>query len=55
MPPLIDTDKYEALCVQPETVSLNGVRAHDLIKYFVDITRTEWGYHLAELRQYDRQ
>jgi hypothetical protein len=36
LPPLIDADKYEALCVQPETVRLNGVCALDLIKYLVE-------------------
>jgi hypothetical protein len=31
LPPVIDTDKYEALCVQLETVRLNSVCAINLI------------------------
>jgi hypothetical protein len=35
LPPVIDTDKYEALCVQLETVRLNGACALDLIQSLI--------------------
>jgi hypothetical protein len=35
IPPVMDTDKYEALCVQLETVHLNGVCALDLIQSLI--------------------
>jgi hypothetical protein len=38
-PPVIDSDKYEALSVQLETVRLNGVCAIDLIKSLIDTVK----------------
>jgi hypothetical protein len=35
LPPVIDSDKYEALCVQLETVRLNGACALDLIQALI--------------------
>jgi hypothetical protein len=36
LPPISDSDKYEAPSVQLETVCLNGVCAIDLIKSLID-------------------
>jgi hypothetical protein len=36
LPPVFDSDKYEALSVQMETVRLNGVCTIDLIKTLLD-------------------
>jgi hypothetical protein len=35
LPPVMDTDKYEALCVQLETVRLNGACALDLVQSLI--------------------
>jgi hypothetical protein len=35
LPPVMDTDWYEALCVQLETVRLNGACALDLVQSLI--------------------